>query len=103
MWGHQQLGQGLNPATGKFREEVMLPDELGQGDYCTYPPRIADEVDVTEQVESGVTRYVVRNRATSRYFLLKQPEYQIFLRVDGTNPVGDIASPPPSAPGPRAT
>src|SRR5215467_4754940 len=81
----------------------MLPDEVGQGDYCIYPPRIADEVDVTEQVDSGAARYVVRNRATSRYFLLKQPEYQIFLRIDGTNPVGGIATPPGSAAGPRAT
>src|SRR5690242_1353862 len=81
----------------------MLPDEIGQGDYCIYPPRIAEEVDVTEQVESGVTRYVVRNGATSRYFLLKQPEYQIFLRIDGTNPAGAIASPPASTHGPRAT
>jgi multidrug efflux pump subunit AcrA (membrane-fusion protein) len=81
----------------------MLPDEIGQGDYCIYPPRIADEVDVTEQVESGAIRYVVRNRATSRYFLLRQPEYQIFLRIDGTNPARDIASPSASTPGPRAT
>jgi multidrug resistance efflux pump len=81
----------------------MLPDEIGQGDYCIYPARIADEVDVTEQVESGAARYVVRNTATSRYFLLRQPEYQIFLRIDGTNPAAAIASPPASTPGPRAT
>ena len=48
------------------------------GLYCLYPPRLADEVEVTEQVEAGVTRYVVRNTATSRYFLLKQPQYKIF-------------------------
>src|SRR5262249_20679467 len=42
-------------------------------------------------------------RATSRYFLLKQLEYQIFLRIDGANPVSAIALPPPSEPGPRAT
>src|SRR5215831_5380170 len=81
----------------------MLPDEHAHGDFCFYPPRIADEVDVTEQVESDAKRYVVRNRATSRYFLLKQLEYQIFLRIDGANTIRSIASPPATEAGPRAT
>ncbi|HKV40539.1 MAG TPA: efflux RND transporter periplasmic adaptor subunit, partial [Blastocatellia bacterium] len=72
------------------------------GACCFYPPRVADQVDVTEQIENDSIRYVVRNRATSRYFLLKQPEYQIFKRIDGSNTAAAIASPSDGA-DPRAS
>jgi putative peptide zinc metalloprotease protein len=59
--------------------------------YCFYPPRIADEVDVTEQVEGDLTRYVIRNTRTSRYFLLKPAEYQVFRQIDGAQSVNEIS------------
>jgi putative peptide zinc metalloprotease protein len=64
------------------------------GSYCLYPPRLADQVDVTEQTEGGALRYVVRNRATSRYFIIGQREYQVLSRIDGKNTLLDIAAPP---------
>lgn len=73
------------------------------GPYCLYPPRLADEVEVTEQVEADVTRYVVRNTATSRYFLLKQPQYKIFRQFDGTLKLSEVASGGPQGDGPRAS
>ena len=72
------------------------------GAYCFFPPRLGDQVDVTEQADGDRLRYVIRNRATSRYFLLKQAEYQIFQRIDGIHGIEAIASAPNGA-GPRAS
>jgi putative peptide zinc metalloprotease protein len=72
------------------------------GPYCLYPPRIAHHIDVTEQNEGGTVRYVVRNRANSRYFLLRPTEYQVFKRIDGSRSLAQIAAPEDGA-GPRAS
>ena len=73
------------------------------GPYCLYPPRIAQDVDITEQIENGVTRYVVRNAATSRYFILKQPEYNVLSQFDGTLTLADVARGGPQANCPRVS
>jgi putative peptide zinc metalloprotease protein len=80
----------------------MHTDAATTGAYCLYPARPGDEVDVTERLEGDSLRYVVRNRATSRYFLLKGPEYQIFQRIDGSSGIREIASPANGA-GPKAS
>jgi putative peptide zinc metalloprotease protein len=79
----------------------MRNDDAEAGDYCLYPPRLAAEVDVTEQEEGGQTRYVVRNRAAARYFLLKPAEYGIFRRFDGAHTPKEIAAGLGSGTGPR--
>ena len=81
----------------------MKAQDSQEGSYCLYPPRLVDEVDVTEQVEAGVTRYVVRNRAVARYFILKKPEYQVFRQFDGIQPVADIARGGREGTGPRVS
>jgi len=73
------------------------------GQFCLYPPCVAEEVDVTEQVEDGITRYVVRNRVTSRYFLLKSPEYSVLQQFDGSQSLEMIAGGGRSGDGPRVT
>lgn len=85
----------------------MLPDNPRNenqttGAYCLYPPRLADSVDVTEQEESGASRFLVRNRATGRYFLLQPVQYQIFQRIDGLNSISEIAE-GTNGTGPKAT
>src|SRR5439155_10666712 len=77
--------------------------ERQSGPYCLYPPRIAPDVDITEQIEAGVTRYVVRNAATSRYFLIKQTEYSILNQFDGTLTLAEVAGGGPQANGPRCS
>jgi putative peptide zinc metalloprotease protein len=81
----------------------MRTDELQDGAFCLYPPRLADVIDVTPQTEGEVTRYVVRNTATSRYFLLKSVEHQIFRQFDGTQTISEIARGGRQAAGPRVT
>src|SRR5579862_8626636 len=85
----------------------MSPDETQAGLSCFYPPRIASAVDVTEQTENGSTRYIIRNRSTARYFILKRPEYQVFQRIDGTRRLDQIAGSDPDSDkndsGPRAS
>ena len=73
------------------------------GPYCPYPPRLAQEVDITEQIEADVTRYVVRNLASSRYFILKQTEYRVLSQFDGTLTVSEVANGGPKANGPRVS
>src|SRR5215475_11225571 len=72
------------------------------GSFCLYPPRVLRQVDVTEQAEGDTPRYVVRNRASSRYFLLKRTEYQVFSRIDGSRTLDQIAV-PEIGDGPRAS
>jgi putative peptide zinc metalloprotease protein len=60
--------------------------------YCIYPPNISEDVDVTEQNDSDIPRYVVRNRLTSRYFLLKSPEYKVFQQIDGKQTLAEISA-----------
>lgn len=81
----------------------MNPQDPQPGLHCLYPPRLASEVDITEQTEAGVTRYVVRNTATSRYFLLKQPEYRILSQFDGTLGLQEVACGGREANGPRVS
>jgi multidrug efflux pump subunit AcrA (membrane-fusion protein) len=80
----------------------MHTDDSTTGPYCLYPARLGEQVDVTEQVEDGQTRYIIRNRATSRYFLLRAAEYQIFQRIDGENEIDRICVPTSGA-GPKAS
>jgi len=73
------------------------------GPYCFYPPRIAAEVDITEHIEAGIPRYVVRNAATGRYFQIKQLEYSILSQFNGTLSLTDVAGGGPQAAGPRVS
>lgn len=81
----------------------MNTQEQQAGPFCRYPPQLAQEVDITEQIEAGVARYVVRNAATSRYFILKQPEYRVLSQFDGALTLSDVASGGPQAKGPRVS
>lgn len=81
----------------------MNAHDQQSGQFCFYPPRVSEEVDVTEQAEDGVTRFVVRNRVTSRYFLLKSPEYSVFRQFDGAQSLEMIAAGGRSGNGPRVS
>jgi multidrug resistance efflux pump len=63
---------------------------------------VVEQVDVTEQSDGDGARYVVRNRASSRYFLLKRTEFQVFNRIDGGKVLDQIAV-PEDGDGPRAS
>lgn len=69
----------------------MPLDEINHSPHCIYPPSISPEVDVTEQIDGDSVRYVIRHRLTSRYFLLKSPEYKIFQQIDGSQNLAEIA------------
>ena len=89
-------------ATAPFvRTPTMDTQEPQTAPYCLYPPRLAQEVDITEQTEAGIARYVVRNAATSRYFILKLPEYSVLRQFDGTLSLPEVARGGPQANGPR--
>ncbi len=73
------------------------------GLFSLYPPRIAASVDVTEQIENGISRFIIRNTASSRYFVLKAPEYSIFRQLDGTQTLIEIATSDKGFHSPRVT
>jgi len=70
----------------------MDPQHHQLGAFCHYPPKLAHEVDITERVDPDGTRYIVRNTATSRYFILKQTEFSILSQFDGEQTVSNVAS-----------
>ena len=81
----------------------MNAHDQQSGQFCFYPPRVSEEVDVTEQAEDGATRFVVRNRVTSRYFLLKSPEYSVFRQFDGSQSLETVAGGGRAGGGPRVS
>src|SRR5215510_11941581 len=89
--------------TGQAFPERSRPLESTEpsGAFCIYPPQVLSQVDVTEQSERDTVRYVVRNRANSRYCLLKRLEFEVFSRIDGTRSLDVIAA--RNDQGPRAS
>src|SRR5580693_4723507 len=80
----------------------MHTDDSTTGPYCLYPAQLGEQVDVTKQGEGDDARYIIRNRTTSRYFLLRAAEYQIFQRIDGQNEIDQICIPTRGG-GPKAS
>jgi len=79
----------------------MDPRQQQFGAFCHYPPQLAPEVDITARVDADAIRYVLRNTVTSRYFIIKQPEFSVLKQFDGTLTVSDIANGGPLGNGPR--
>src|ERR1051325_3166769 len=68
-----------------------LREEKPDSSYCLYPPAVTKTLDITEQIDDGSIRYVIRNRVTSRYFQLKPPEFRIFQDINGSHNLITIA------------
>src|SRR6266404_184817 len=102
--GERPEDESLSRGHRALRAHIdMDTQELQSGPYCLYPPRLAQEVDITEQIEASVTRYVVRNAANSRYFILKQPEYRVLRQFDGNLTLSDVAGGGPQGDCPRVS
>jgi multidrug efflux pump subunit AcrA (membrane-fusion protein) len=81
----------------------MTPEEQQDSSYCLWPPCLSGEVEITEQVEGGTKRFVVSNRASLRYFLLKQPECMVLRQLNGINTVAEVAEGGRDRSGPRVS
>ncbi|MEW6129817.1 MAG: efflux RND transporter periplasmic adaptor subunit [Acidobacteriota bacterium] len=81
----------------------MFKEPQNEIQFCRYPPKVSDAVDVTEQTEGETTRYIVRNKLNAKYFLLRLPEYLIFKQLDGTQTLSDIAQGGRRQTAPKAT
>jgi putative peptide zinc metalloprotease protein len=46
-------------------------------EYCSYPPQIAPEVEVTEQRDGDRQAYIIGSTAVGRYILLRATEYKV--------------------------
>ena len=49
--------------------------------YCQYPPEIAGEVEISTQVETGKTIYILGNPNVGRYIKLGQTEYNVLSLI----------------------
>jgi putative peptide zinc metalloprotease protein len=59
--------------------------------YCQYPPEIDSEVEVSTQVETGKTIYILGNPNVGRYIKLGQTEYNVLSLIQGRS-IPEIAS-----------
>ena len=51
-------------------------------DYCSYPPRIAADVEIAEQRDGDRPAYVVGSASSCRYLLLRTAEYRVLRLLD---------------------
>ncbi len=51
--------------------------------YCLYPPEIDSEVEISTQVETGKTVYILGNPNIGRYIKLGQTEYNVLSLIHG--------------------
>src|SRR5438132_13916837 len=59
-------------------------------DYCAYPPQIAADVEITEQLDGEQTAHIVGSAAVGRYILLRATEYKVFRLVDDARTPGAV-------------
>ena len=58
-----------------------------KGDYCAYPPRIALDVEITEQHDGERPAFTIGSPSVGRYLLLRTVEYRVIkLLGEGLTP-----------------
>ena len=51
-------------------------------DYCIYPPQIAADVEITEQLDGEQTAHIAGSATVGRYIILRATEYKVFSLID---------------------
>ena len=46
-------------------------------DFCTYPPQLAADVEITEQPDGARLAYIAGSASVGRYLLLRATEHQV--------------------------
>ncbi len=59
-------------------------------DYCVYPPQIAADVEVTEQLDGEQMVHIVGSPAVGRYIILRATEYKVFCLLNGARTPGAV-------------
>src|SRR5215472_15097082 len=59
-------------------------------DYCPYPPRLADDVEVVPQTGSLSPRFIAGSASAGRYLLLGQAEKRVLDLIDGERAAGEF-------------
>jgi putative peptide zinc metalloprotease protein len=54
-----------------------------KADYCTYPPRLAADVEIAEQRDGDRSAFVIGSLAVGRFMLLRENEEKVRLLLDG--------------------
>lgn len=62
----------------------MRSQENMPTDYCTYPPQIAADVEITPQHEGGRQSFIVGSISVGRFILLRETEQQVLRLLDET-------------------
>src|SRR5262249_31979714 len=59
-------------------------------DYCVYPPQLAADVEITEQLDGERTVFIAGASSVGRYILLRETEYKVFGLLDGSLATGGV-------------
>jgi multidrug efflux pump subunit AcrA (membrane-fusion protein) len=59
-------------------------------EYCAYPPRLGDDVEITEDRDGDRLTYVVGSTAVGRYLLLRAAEYKVLGLLSGALAPGEV-------------
>lgn len=59
-------------------------------DYSSYPPQIADDVEISEQRDGARLSYIVGSAGVGRFLLLRTTERQVVGLIDGVRNAGGI-------------
>ncbi len=57
-----------------------------QTDYCTYPPQIAADVEITEQRDGDRQAFIVGSVSAGRFILLRETEHKVLCLLDEARP-----------------
>jgi putative peptide zinc metalloprotease protein len=57
---------------------------MNHPDHCTYPPRLAPDVEITARGERGGPAFIAGSASVGRYLMLGATERQVLLLLDGT-------------------
>ncbi|MEP7271628.1 MAG: hypothetical protein ABI882_08980, partial [Acidobacteriota bacterium] len=59
-------------------------------DYCAYPPRLADDVEITPQPDGDRLAFIVGSAAMGRYLLVREAERRVLSLLEDSLPPGAI-------------
>ncbi|MFN0087259.1 MAG: HlyD family efflux transporter periplasmic adaptor subunit [Blastocatellia bacterium] len=59
-------------------------------DYCSYPPELAADVEITEQRDGERTVFIAGAASVGRYLLLRATEHRVARMIDGSRTVAGV-------------
>jgi putative peptide zinc metalloprotease protein len=79
--------------TARSANWISIPGDIHvNADYCTYPPSIAGDVEVTEDGDGDRPAYIVGAATVGRYLILRATEYSVLRLLSQSRAPGEICN-----------